>query len=206
MDVIAIDGLAGSGKSTVAARLAKRLGMAHLDTGASFRMAALLSMQRGIEPTNEDGVLGALRGCTMEYELGKSILDGKDVSDLIRQEAVSSFASQIAVHKEIRKFLKNWQRNWVVSHGRSVVEGRDIGTIVFPNAKLKVFLEADNSVRASRRNETTKQEIDIRDMRDLSRENAPVQKAEDAFVIDTTNLGITEVEELVVSYWQIKLG
>lgn len=202
MDLIAIDGLAGSGKSTVAARLSKRLGIHHLDTGATFRMAALLSIREGISPDDEESIAAALERCTMEFENGKSILDGNDVSELIRGEEVSSIASQIAIHDMVRSHLRHWQRKWVADHGTSVVEGRDIGSVVFPDAKLKVFLEADSTVRASRRHETTKQEVDIRDSRDLTRTHAPVRKAKDALVIDTTSLAIEEVEELVVRYWQ----
>lgn len=202
MDLIAIDGLAGSGKSTIAARLAKRLGINHLDTGASFRMAALLSIREGIAPDDEESIAAALSTCKMEYENGKSILNDIDVSELIRSEDVSSIASQIAIHASVRNYLKEWQRRWVSNHGVSVVEGRDIGSVVFPDAKLKIYLEADSLVRATRRQETTKLNVEIRDARDLTRKNAPALKSKDALVIDTTNLDIEEVEELIVRRWQ----
>lgn len=202
MDVIAIDGLAGTGKSTLAYRLAQRLGLAHLDTGASFRMMAWAVARSSKDVNSEADVISVVKVTKISYETGICSVGGIDVTDQIRDDEISSVASKIAVYPSVREELCQWQRDWVRLHGPSVVEGRDISSVVFPNAKLKIFLKADELVRSQRRSESTKEAVAERDKRDMKREVAPVTIVNDAVVIDTTWLSVAEVEELVIGIWR----
>lgn len=204
IDVIAVDGLAGTGKSTLASRLSERLGISHLDTGASFRMAALVLLQKGIAPDDNEKMVEAVSQVEMAFENGVSYVNGLDVSRDIRSEKVSSMASKIAVSPEMRRTLLKWQRAWVDTHGASVVEGRDIGSVVFPEALVKVYLYADDSVRSKRRTESSAEGLRERDQRDLNRETAPTVQVKDAVVIDTTLLQPEKVEELVAQLWLVR--
>ena len=202
MELIAIDGLAGTGKSTLAKALAERLGLSHLDTGASFRMMAWVALTSNARLDSEADVLKATENISMSYEAGKCLVNGTDVTKKIRQEPVSAAASKIAVHPLVRQRLLLWQRQWVADHGQCVVEGRDTASVVFPDARVKVYLEADPHVRASRRTEATTADLMERDARDMSRSNAPIRKVADAVVIDTSKMAISEVEDVVVGLWQ----
>lgn len=204
IEIIAIDGLAGTGKSTLANRLSERLGISHLDTGASFRMAALVVLQNGIDPDNDDKMIQAVNQVEMSFENGVSYINGLDVSGEIRSEQVSSMASRIAVSPGLRLALLKWQRAWVDKHGASVVEGRDIGSVVFPDALVKVYLYADDIVRSRRRTESSEAGLRERDQRDLNRRAAPTVQVKDAVVIDTTLLGPEKVEELVAQLWMVR--
>ncbi|MDA8270169.1 MAG: (d)CMP kinase [Actinomycetota bacterium] len=202
MELIAIDGLAGTGKSTLARALAERLGLDYLDTGATFRMMALAMLRSNVRLEDEDEIMRVVDSVDISYEKGKSMVNGVDVTDAIRDEKVSSAASKIAVHPRLRERLLNWQRSWVASHGASVVEGRDTTSAVFPDAAVKVYLEADAKVRAARRSEATVATIAERDKRDSERKVAPLIRVPEAVEIDTTRLSRSEVENLVIDLWE----
>lgn len=202
MELIAIDGLAGTGKSTLAKALAERLGLNYLDTGATFRMMALAALRSNVRLEDEDEIMSAIDSVDISYEKGKCTVNGVDVTDAIREEKVSAAASRIAVHPRLREKLLNWQRSWVASHGDSVVEGRDTTSAVFPDAAVKVYLEADVEVRAARRSEATARTIADRDKRDSERKAAPLIRVPEAVAIDTTRLSRSEVENLVVGLWE----
>ena len=202
MELIAIDGLAGTGKSTLAKALAERLGLNYLDTGATFRMMALAMLRSNARLEDEDEVMRVVDSVEISYEKGKCMVNGVDVTDAIRDERVSTAASKIAVHPRLRERLLNWQRSWVLSHGASVVEGRDTTSAVFPDAAVKVYLEADAEVRAARRSEATASMIAERDKRDSERKAAPLIRVPEAVAIDTTRLSRSEVENLVADLWE----
>lgn len=201
MDVIAIDGLAGTGKSTLARGLAKRLGISHLDSGATFRMVAWACIKAGADLNDPEGVQKCARSISMSYEGSVCLVDGVDVTAEIRTDEVSSAASKIAVYPKLREYLSEWQRSWVQEHGPSVAEGRDMTSIVFPDAALKIYLEADPILRADRRSESSANSVTERDSRDLNRTLAPTVKVPDAYVIDTSKLTIKEVEDMVMELW-----
>jgi cytidylate kinase len=207
---VAIDGPAGSGKSSVARAVARRLGFADLDTGATYRAVALLSLREGIDP--EDGAsLAALGGRVSLAAEGVSV-DGEPVpDDELRTPEVSAAASRVSARPELRRVLLRVQREAVareVAEGRGVVvEGRDIGTAVLPDAPLKVFLSASAEERAMRRARQTGRQAELgrireamraRDERDASRQASPLKPAPDAKVLDTTGLPLEEVVERVV--------
>ncbi|MGO9883418.1 MAG: (d)CMP kinase [Solirubrobacteraceae bacterium] len=190
--VVAIDGPAGSGKSTVARAVAERLGFTYLDSGAMYRSLALASLQRHASPAS-------LAGDVM-IELGDVVLlDGVDVSDAIRAPEVSEQASRAAADPEVRKALVVQQRQ-LLNSGDWVAEGRDIGTVVAPDAEVKVFLTASPEERARRRAAeldvpvaTVLAEQTIRDQRDMARPHSPLRPADGAVVLDTTGLTLDEV-------------
>ncbi len=158
--VIAIDGPAGSGKSTIARAVADRLELARLDTGAMYRAVTLLALRRDVDPADEEATSALARG--MDLQLGEEggpgggddvRLDGEDVSEAIRSPAVDAAVSVVAAHPAVRRLLVESQRAWALAHGGGVVEGRDIGSVVFPDARLKVYLTASPDERARRRME-----------------------------------------------------
>jgi cytidylate kinase len=196
--VVAIDGPAGAGKSTVARAVAKRLGFTYLDSGAMYRCVALAAAERGISP--------ARVAEQVQIELGDRVcLDGRDVSDAIRTPEASEGASRAAADPAVREAMVAQQRR-LLAHGDWVAEGRDIGTVVAPGAEVKVFLSADPTERARRRAgelgldvETVLAEQAIRDGRDVNRALSPLRPASDAEEIDTTELTQEEVVERVVA-------
>jgi CMP/dCMP kinase len=199
--VIAIDGPSGVGKSTVSSRVAARLGLPHLDTGATYRVATLAVLEAGIDVTDTEAVVAEIGLVDIDYELGRATLDGRDVTAAIRSPAVTTAVSPIAAIPEVRSLLVAVQRRWVEERGgAAVVEGRDIGTVVFPEAEVKVFLTAPPEVRADRRfrdAETAGRPVDDvaadlarRDHLDSTRAASPLQPAADASIIDTSELGI----------------
>ena len=201
--VIAIDGPAGSGKSTVARRLADHLGLEYLDTGAMYRAVAFAAMQRGVDPIDVDPVADIARDMDLTVDDDGVKVDGVDASLEIRGPEVSRAVSVVAANPAVREEMRTRQRVWAVEHRGGVIEGRDIGTVVFPDALLKVYLTADPAVRAQRRaKEMTDLEYDKvaadiarRDAADQGRDDSPLVEADDAITLDTTGLEIDQVVE-----------
>lgn len=203
--VVAIDGPAGSGKSTVARRVAEATGLAYLDTGAMYRAITLGVLNRGIEPDDRSGVEAALPD--IEIEVGRStvLVDGAAATDAIRSAAVTRSVSAVSAGPAVRRALVGLQREWIEQQGGGVLEGRDIGTVVAPDAGIKVFLTASTRERARRRALETGDDIDAveadiirRDALDSERVESPLRKADDATEIDTTAHTIDEVVAMVV--------
>lgn len=212
--IIAIDGPAGAGKSTIASRLARKLGYVNLESGAMYRALALKAIEWDISLDDEAALrkLAERARITLEPALGgnRVLLDGKDVSMRIRERDVTEAASRASVHPAVREWMVARQQD-MGKNGGVVMEGRDIGTKVFPHADLKVFLDADPVVREQRRLDQQKikgpsaqsmaAELRERDRRDRSRAASPLVPAEDAVIIDSTNLSedevLRQIEELV---------
>ena len=204
--VIAIDGPAGSGKSTVARAVAKRLNLPYLDTGAMYRAVAFAALRRGIDPEDVAPVAELAR--EVDLSVGDEVVvDGVDATIEIRGPEVTRAVSAVAANPAVREELVVRQREWVADHGGGVVEGRDIGTVVFPSAALKVYLTADDSERASRR---SKEMLDLhydqvaadiarRDHVDSTRPASPLTVAEDAIRIDTTGRPVDAVVDEVLA-------
>jgi cytidylate kinase len=207
--IIAIDGPAGSGKSTVARGLARRLGFTYLDSGAMYRVVTLAALESGTDLADGE-VLGRLAAGSeielreREGEGAQVLLDGRDVSEEIRTPGVTGASSEVAAHPQVRRAMLEKQRG-LIAQGDWVVEGRDIGTVVAPDAALKVFLTAAPAERARRRAEELRRRgieveaedvhraIEQRDMLDSTRSAAPLRQAEDAVTIDTTGLDADRV-------------
>lgn len=224
--VIAIDGPSGSGKSTIAKLVAEQLGLTYLDTGAMFRaLGYVLSKsdidysQEGIDTTEIYETQKILSELNFEYGVDDKILiriDGEDLTEKIREHQVSALASQVSKFAVIRQYLKEKQRE-IAKLKPSVLEGRDIGTVIFPNAALKIFLTADPKVRAQRRYEQLIEkdpvnkdkfsveqilaDIEARDEQDKQREIAPLVKADDAVAIDTSALDIDSVKNKIIELY-----
>lgn len=199
--VIAIDGPAGAGKSTVARALAGRLGITYLDSGAMYRCVALAALRAGADLDGAGAVAAIARSLTLGLGDGRLELDGEDVSEAIRAPEVSAAASRVSVHPGVRDAMVERQRS-LIEAGDYVAEGRDIGTVVSPEAPLKVFLTASPSERARRRaaetGEHTRDVLDsqaARDERDTEREHGALRAAEDAVELDTTGLDVDAVVE-----------
>ncbi|NLP01390.1 MAG: (d)CMP kinase [Fibrobacter sp.] len=211
--IIAIDGPAGSGKSTTAKIVASRLGITYLDTGAMYRVITLKALRAGI-PATDEPALARLTADTVISFSGKLpdtrvFMDGEDVTDAIRGSDVTSNVSDYCAPKVVREALVEQQRR--IAEGNSVVcEGRDIGTVVFPNADLKFFMTASVVERAKRRQKDFEklgisksvdelvEEITLRDKKDSTRANSPLCKADDALEIDTTSMSLEEQAELII--------
>lgn len=205
MPVVAIDGPAGSGKSTVARAVAKRLGVAYLDTGAMYRSVAYAALRDGVDPTDGE-TLAKLAG-NLDIELGDRVLvDGTDATAAIRGPDVTAVVSTVSAHPAVRADMVRRQRRWAVEHGGGVAEGRDIGTVVFPDADVKVFLTASEEERARRRQRDDRApdvnavaaDLARRDALDSSRATSPLLAADDAVVIDTTGRTVDDVVDQVV--------
>lgn len=207
---MAIDGPAGSGKSTIARRLAARLGFLYIDTGAMYRCVALWALRNGtsLEDAHHLEQLAISADIVLRAE-HTVLLNGEDVTEAIRVPEVAQAASMVSAVGAVRRALVAKQREMAES-ASVVMEGRDIGTVVFPNAQVKIFLDADQAVRSGRRMEelrakglsadavAVKREIAERDERDRSRETSPLVQAPDAIYVDTTGLAIEEVEETLL--------
>jgi len=209
--VITIDGPAGTGKSTAARGLAARLGFEVLDTGAMYRAVALAAMRRTISLHDAEALSELLRNVRLDFRSGQMLLDGEDVSTAIRQPEIAQAASQVAAVPLVRQHLVRLQRQ--AAEGRNIVaEGRDQGTVVFPDAAVKFFLTASPQARAERRRRELASrglERDLgdilaeqaeRDHRDSTRQVAPLTPAPDAIVIDTTHRSIDDVLALMEQY------
>ena len=203
--IVAIDGPAGAGKSTVAGRLAAHFGLLNLETGAMYRAFALKAIEKGIAFDNDAALeqLAVVTSIALEPTPSgnRVLLDGIDVTARIRDAAVTKAASQVSVHPPIRRWMVGLQRK-LGEKGGIVMEGRDIGTVVFPNADIKIFLDASPEARGERRyeqsgkastQEAILREIRERDQRDRNREQSPLKPAPDAVVIDSTRLTLEEV-------------
>ena len=203
--VIAIDGPAGAGKSSVARAVAERLGFTYLDSGAMYRCVALAALERGVDLDDEEA-MGELAGSLAIGLDGETVeLDGRDVSAPIREPRVSEASSRVSVHPAVREAMVARQRQ-LIATGRYVAEGRDIGTVVSPEAPLKVFLTASPQERARRRAAQTGEDPAAvlaaqaeRDARDESREHSALRPAADAVEIDTTGLSLDQVVDRVES-------
>lgn len=203
--VIAIDGPAGAGKSTVARAVARALGYTYLDSGAMYRCVALAAVREGVDPDDPHAAGELAERCSISFAGGRVLLNGEDVTEAIREPRVSEAASRISVHPSVREALVARQRA-LIDGGRYVAEGRDIGTVVSPEAPLKIFLEASDEERARRRAAETGEPFEAvlraqaeRDRRDREREHGALRAAPDAVRLDTTGLGIDEVVERVVA-------
>ncbi|MEZ5408676.1 MAG: (d)CMP kinase [Acidimicrobiales bacterium] len=202
LTVIAIDGPAGSGKSTVARRLAQALDLEYLDTGAMYRSVTLAALARHVDPADSEAVARLAREVSIEIEAdGTVTVDGVDATVAIRGPEVSQAVSIVAANPDVRAELVARQREWTRKRGGGVLEGRDIGTVVFPHANLKVYLTASTEARAARRarDENTVDESKVadaltrRDRLDSQRRADPLRQADDAVLLDTTDLSIDEV-------------
>jgi len=202
--VIAIDGPAGAGKSSVARGVAAALGLTYLDSGAMYRCVALAGLERGADLDDDDQAGGLARELEIGFEGEAVLLDGRDVSGAIRSAEVTEAASRASAHPRVREAMVAGQRA-LISTGRYVAEGRDIGTVVSPGSPLKVFLTATDEERARRRAaQTGEDEAAVlaaqrqRDGRDTAREHGALRAAEDAVELDTTGLSLDEVIARVV--------
>jgi len=203
--VIAIDGPAGSGKSTVARALAERLGLQYLDTGAMYRAVTFAVLRRGLDPS--DAEKAAMVAERLDLTVGPDgvRVDGVDASIEIRGPEVSRAVSTVAANPAVRKEMVRRQREWVTARGGGVLEGRDIGTVVFPDAELKVYLTADAAVRAQRRSKevadldyaTVAADMARRDELDSARDTSPLTEAPDAFHLDTTGLSVEQILDVI---------
>ena len=207
-NIVTIDGPSGVGKSTVARRVAELLGFSCLETGAMYRAVALKVEEAGVDPSDTASLLGLLSGTTVEFDpAGRIFLDGRDVSELVRTEQISSLSSELAELGEIREFLIGIQRK-IGEGGNVVAEGRDMGTYVFPRAKHKFYLDATVAERARRRFHQSGRDdtplLDVesellrRDRRDTVRAENPLHPASDAVIMDTTHMSAEEVVSAIV--------
>lgn len=210
---IAIDGPAGAGKSTIARLAAKRLGFVYVDTGAMYRAIALYFLRKGIRPEDVQTIASLVQGAeiTIRYVDGTQqvILNGEDVSGQIRTEEVGNMASAISAIPAVRAHLLELQRNLAAS-ANVIMDGRDIGTCILPDADVKIFLTASTSVRAMRRYrelqekgmmcnlEEIEQDIIERDARDMNRETAPLKQAEDAMLLDSSDMTLEQVVQAIL--------
>jgi cytidylate kinase len=203
--VIAIDGPAGAGKSTVARRVAEEVKIPYLDTGAMYRCVALQCLRLGIDADDVSSVSTIAEDISIELDGSMVRLNGEDVSQLIRTSDVAGIVSQIAVHTPVRDSMRRQQQEWIQNSGNGVVEGRDIGTVVFPNAEVKIFLTASPLERAKRRVDQhggnideVAQSIAERDRIDSTRDDSPLRAADDAVIVDSTGKTIDEVVREIV--------
>lgn len=226
--VIALDGPSGSGKSTVAKMIAENLGLIYIDTGAMFRAVAFAFQHMGIDFTKskldaheEETIQKFFHDHLFQFAPAPGVLvqlDNLNLTDVIREHHVSKLASQVSKFKVVRDFLADWQRS-IVKDRPAILDGRDIGTVIFPNAILKVFLTASPEERATRRLNELKErgqtdlsydlvlaDIKERDYQDMNREIAPLKKAPDGIELDTTGKNIPQIVEEVMNLWSQRKG
>lgn len=218
---IAIDGPAGAGKSTIAKRVAKELSFIYVDTGAMYRAIALYLIRSKVSPSDQEALKKACENIeiTISYENGEQqvILNGENVTGLIRTEEVGNMASAASANQPVREKLLDLQRN-LARNADVLMDGRDIGTNVLPNAQLKIYLTASSATRAERRYlelqekgencqlEEIERDIIERDQRDMNRDIAPLKQAEDAVIVDSSNMGIDQVVECILSLYEERKG
>ena len=203
--IVSIDGPSGTGKSTVSRAVADRFGLPHLDTGAFYRAATAAVLAAGVDPSDAERVVEVVRRIEIDQFAGATYMDGVDVSARVRDADVTASVSPVSTHAEVRRMLVNSQRAWVERNGGSaVVEGRDIGSVVFPDAPVKVYLDARPEVRAARRAMEQGEDpgkvatsIANRDRIDSTRSASPLTVPEGAVVIDTSDLTFEEVVEAI---------
>lgn len=202
--VIAIDGPAGAGKSTVAKKVAAATGLPYLDTGAMYRCVAFAVIRDGVDVHDAQRVGQLAESSRIIVEKESALIDGDDVSDVIRGQEVTSVVSIIAAHSPVRTAMREQQRAWIRAHGGGVVEGRDIGTVVFPDAMVKIFLTASPEERARRRVlqsggdvEAISEAIAERDRLDSSREDSPLRPHEDSVIVDSSVMSIDDVVQII---------
>ena len=210
---IAIDGPSGAGKSTLAKKLASAFSFIYVDTGAIYRTVGLAVYRKKLDPKNEaevKAILPELEISMMYNEAGEQcmLLNGEDVSKLIRMPEISLYASDVSAHGPVRSFLLEMQRKFA-RESNVIMDGRDIGTVVLPNAELKIYLTADVEVRAKRRflelqekgvepvYEDVLEDMKLRDWQDMNREVAPLKKADDAIVVDSSNIGFEDTFQVM---------
>jgi len=207
--VIAIDGPAGSGKSTVAKAVASRLGLDYLDTGAMYRSVAFAALRGGVDPEDAEVVSNLARNIDLQIDTnGTVIVDDVDATIEIRGPEVTRAVSIVAANPDVRKEMRARQRQWVAKRGGGVMEGRDIGTVVFPEARLKVYLDASPDVRAARRSkevsdlsyETVATDLARRDALDQNRTHDPLRTASDAVTIDTSDLSVDQIVDAIMGH------
>ena len=215
--VIAIDGPTASGKGTVAQRVAERLGFHYLDSGSLYRLAALAAIKQGQDLADAEAVTKIAANMDVTFRDGKTLLDGRDVGDEIRTEAASQNASRVAALPSVRNALLNLQRDFRAAPGL-VADGRDMGSVVFSDAVLKVYLTASAEARAERRTKQLKEkgmsaiindvvkELCARDERDMNRPVAPLKHYSDAYLIDTTGISADVAVQKILSLAQKSLG
>ncbi len=204
--VIAIDGPAGAGKSTVGREVARRLGLDYLDTGAMYRAVAFASLRNGVSVSDENAVADIARDMELSVSDAGVVVDGIDATVEIRGREVTEAVSAVASNTAVREELRARQRAWADAHGGGVIEGRDIGTVVFPDAVLKLYVTASPRERAERRvREIGGDVVDVeasiaeRDRRDMSRRDGPLRRDSDAVVVETTGLSIDDVVDNVIA-------
>ncbi|MBV6272232.1 (d)CMP kinase [Alcaligenaceae bacterium CGII-47] len=214
--VITIDGPTASGKGTLAHRVARVLGWHILDSGALYRLTALAVMNAGQDIDDQFAVAELARGLDVRFEGGQILLGGQDVTQAIRQEQVGNLASRVAAYEPVREALLARQRAFCRAPGL-VADGRDMGTVVFPNARLKIFLDANVEERALRRHKQLKEkgfsanlsdlleDLRARDLRDRSRAHAPLEAAADAVIVDSSHSGIEETVKVVLDHWSARV-
>lgn len=219
--IIAVDGPAGSGKGAVTKKLAKKIGFTNLDTGAIYRCIALLVLSKRIKIENHKEIASLLDDLDVQFKIKDDIelvfLNGEDVSEKIRTQEVTKIVSPVSNIKEVREKMTILQRK--MAEGKNIImEGRDIGTCIFPNAEIKIYLDATVEERAKRRYkenvekgmkvtyEEILESVKTRDYSDMTREIAPLKKAEDAIVLDSTNLTIEQVVDKMAEIIKEKIG
>lgn len=216
--IVAIDGPTASGKSTTAREVAARLGYKHLNSGGMYRAFALYVLQWGIDPKDDERRAWLLDRVYIDIdEEGRILLEGKDVSEEVEREDVAQMASMVSVYPDVRERMVALQKE-IAKNGGYLVDGRDIGTVVFPDAEVKIYLTASPQVRAIRRHKDilksdtlTKisdivSEIEQRDRRDMERKNSPLRKAKDAVELDTSNLTFEAQVEFIVDLAKARIG
>ena len=208
--VLTIDGPSGSGKGTIAALVAEKLGWSLLDSGALYRIVAAVALDRSMDLADADGLAAMAAALDIRFDEGRVMVDGADLTDVIRTEPVSVASSQVSALEPVRAAILDLQRNMRRPPGL-VADGRDMGTVVFKDADLKIYLDASAEIRAERRyNQLKNKGLDVnfrallanleeRDARDKARAVSPLVPAEDALIIDSTNLSIEAVLEKVLS-------
>lgn len=216
--VIAIDGPSGSGKSTVSRSAGVELGLDVLDTGAMYRAATVAALREGANLDDDGAVAAVVAGVRITATGGVVTLDGDDVSEEIRTPEITAAVSSVAAQSAVREILVASQRAWLDERGAGIVEGRDIGTVVFPDAAVKVYLTATDDERARRRTaderaaqrassvDEERERLAERDRKDRSRSTSPLTRADDALVIDSTDTPVDEIVSRLVQLFRVRTG